>query len=363
MSTLYGTLLSNLPEAFVKDLETLTRFREVELQLELKTTQTNVNGVVFTPDRTPPFAWLEKRGVTVWAYVDVNWPKKMEWVNDPPEINQYWFERNQSKFLGENGLYLWGKRYDTGEHSLVLGSYNQVCPDTTRQQYIDWMASALLMTGIMRFRFDNGMIHRHSYYRPWKADKTDVNLNLGTFDLYDRLRRAGREVIVNGAWEMDDPDATDWIFSAAPHVDGVLIEHPGNGLARWSDGKWWSLTETRLEQVIEAWLAMDKRVIVSAHYEPQNENRKSRFASFDEHAHFYFDLAKRLGCQVTIGDGSVGGTWSHVTWLDWFPVENQPPAPPSPEPPDSALTMRIDGLERRIVALERKFDALRNSLM
>jgi len=353
MKHLYGVCLSNSPEEVRSSLPTLAKYGQTEIQIELFRSNTNINGNPFAPDFGPAAQWLERQGVTVWGHVNVWWPPDPATLGQsaaPPERDQFYLRRDTVAALMSNDWWLYGKKQ--GERSRVLGSYNRPTADMTRDGFLNWAYDLLLATKVRRLRFDDGFIHRHGYYRPWQADHDDGRLMEGAFELYDELRFAGCEVVVNGAWEMTDPDAATWVYPALNHVDGVMIEQPNNGFARWNNGRWWALDVPALERVARDWRAAGKRVVISALWQEPGP----QFPTFEALATFYVTLAERLDCEVAVANGS----WNRPVWLEaWGEAE-------TPEPPETdGLKQRLTALEQQAAQFEARLQALeawRNSM-
>lgn len=202
MSRLYGVCLSNAAIEVRAALPTLATYARAELQIELGRARTNADGTLFAPEEGTALDWLARQGVEAWGYVDVWWPPNPASLGSsslPPERDPFWLRRELIAGSDANDWWLYGTRGD-GVRSRVLGSYNRPCPDMTNGDFLRFALDLLLSANVRRIRFDDGFVHRHGYYRPWQAERTDLALLEGARWLYDALRAAGVQVMVNGGW-------------------------------------------------------------------------------------------------------------------------------------------------------------------
>lgn len=337
MSTLYGVNLSNVADNVRANLPTLARYETVEMQIELNVTQASLAGTSFAPDASAPMRWLEAQGVETWSYVDVSWPPSAAALGHssaPRERDPYWLRRTLLAAIEANDWWLYGDAGD-GQRSRVEGSYKRPCPDMANADFLAYARDLILSTGARRIRFDDGFVHRHGYYRPWRAERTDMALLQGAAALYGALRELGKRVIVNGAWEPFDPregtGPKDWTYPLADAVDGVMIEFP-SGFARWDNGRWYPLaTIDTLTDLVGVWRQQRKEAIVSVLY------RTDAAESFDAFARRWYDFGERNDCRVAIARG-----WGEAPWLPWYPERTPPSAPP----------LQLAELEKRLAALE-----------
>lgn len=334
--SLYGVNLSNTADQVRNNLPALARYASVEVQMELSLTTRNADGAAFGLDGFAPAPWLERQGVEVWGHVNALWPPDPTALGGsilPPENDAYWLRRKLVAAIAENDWWLYGD--NAGKRTPVLGSYKRPCPDITIEAYRRYALELILASGMQNIRFDDGFVHRHGYYRPWRAERTDMALLQGAAALYGALRELGKRVIVNGAWEPFDPregtGPKDWTYPLADAVDGVMIEYP-SGFARWDNGRWYPLAAIdTLTDLVGVWRQQRKEVIVSVLY------RTDAAESFDAFARRWYDFGERNDCRVAIASG-----WGEAPWLPWYPERTPPSAPP----------LQLAELEKRVAALE-----------
>lgn len=343
MSRLYGVCLSNAAIEVRAALPTLATYARAEVQIELGRARTNADGTLFAPEEGTALDWLAGQGVETWGYVDVWWPPNPASLGTsslPPERDPFWLRRELIAGSDANDWWLYGKR--DGKRGRVLGSYNRPCPDMTNGDFLRFALDLLLSANVRRIRFDDGFVHRHGYYRPWQAERTDLALLDGALWLYDALRAAGVQVVVNGGWEPLDPaeglTPAQWTYPLLDHVDGVVIEYP-IGFARWNTGRWFALNEEQLAGVVRFWRGRGKRVIVAAKW---NGNA----GIFEQHLAKWQAFAAANDCEA-----AVAASWNAPTVVgDKDEVEDE-------------VEGEVEALGRRVAELERAFQQTLETLI
>lgn len=338
----FAPFLTNVSAHFraERGLASIPQFGACLLQIEFGQTRYDSKGDPFAGGDTP-LAWLEKRGVEVWLYVDATTPRSLAQLgtsNNPRETNPYWFRREQATQIEQAKWYMDGKGYP---------------PDAKSRNYWSWLLGAVKATGARKVFLDEYDIHRHMHY-------PEVVQHYVWFA--GELRAAGVRVLANGGWQMDDPDDTVWAYPLRDVLDGVLIEMPGAGLSRWGGG-WWTLTEERLAQVVGDWRAAGKEVWLDARYWTEGA-RKSPAVDYASHARYYHDLAKRLDCtRFCTGrdDGDYSAT-SMTWWEPWFVATPATGSGGGGPATGSGVEGRVAALEVEVDAIQRAVDILRQAM-
>lgn len=323
----HGIFLTNSVTHYTSStgLAALKEFDSVELQISFNVTKETSAGHVYASGGIPPMEWLKSnsKGIEIYGYVNVWHPTDIN-VLGPAKYqdyrNPYWFWQNVGWPVDASDWYLYGKGPD-GKQSRVLGKTDpRPFPDPTIAEHRQIILREIVRSGVRAVRFDDGNIH-HAQYWPWDVNKTELEINEGMFKLYDDLKNLGIKVVVNCAWEPDDPDAEDWVYSAAPHVDGVMIEYDVDsrktGFNKWSDGKFWSLTEDRYRRVARDWRNMGKEVMMVVRWNPELVNK-----SYQEYCMEHINLAISTDSILTPSKWN----YNNSGWIDLFKYyQNKPP--------------------------------------
>lgn len=339
-NAVYQIMLSNAASHFqaANGLQAIPVWaRRAELQLEFCATEADSNGERFAPVGAPG-PWLEAAGVDVWYYVNPTAPvllatQSAVQAERDAQSDPFWWRIRQANAIISNDWWL-----RDGRGQLVIGSgRNRPVPDIGHEVYVDWLADAIVQTGVRRVRLDDFNPHQHAFHRPYVAagqDGGDSFLLAGMMRLCDALRADGIEVVANGGWEMSNPilDADSWRYPLIDHVDGVVIElthdpatgRCATGFARWDGGKFWTMQGNDVWRVVDDWVAAGKTVILDVVW-------RGGEVDFEAFATGWYELAAAHGALF-----STARNVRHQ--VDTFPL----PAANEPEDTDDAEEPQAD---------------------
>lgn len=334
MVNIYCSFLSNIPSHFRHPTTGLNAiashpFVAAEVQIDLFRTVRNSNGEMFTDDGAAPGPWLRARNVDAWAFLSVHWPGLLaQWgeSTDVVESNPYWSRRIVAREIERNRWWIKDK-----DGNPVHGSMGEkrVLADMNNPDYRGMLLDVIGQSGARKLRFDDAMYHVVSYCRPQAVKFNSAEYAQGVMALYDALRSAGYQVVANGGWEMDSPDA--YTYPLLAHVDGMMMEEP-SGFARVDTGKWWGRDEDATVRIMQDWLNASKRAIYVAPYTTEGY-RASKFANYDAHTQHYYDLARRAstGMEAWFVGGNDDGAYSATSQVWWHPsYGTTTPSPTTP---------------------------------
>lgn len=286
----YCLYLPHFSNTYSLDLDKIVAagFKQCEVQSEFFVTTRNKTGRVFA-DNTPPAWYLAQRGVEVWGYVSPFWLESSNQLGNLKDTGKdddpYWFKRALTRTVQAGG---WWLRDKAGALTLAMGMYPVA--DITVDACRDAIMDLLLDHPCRHFRFDNAMVHQDSYLKPLPTVAMPAYLE-AQVDMYRRLRAAGKQVVVNGGWEMFDPQFIPWTFPLHDVVDGVMAEFP---YRFWG----WQFTPSLFAPVALPWA--DKRFILVAPYTTQGY-KASVWPDYVTHARALAGYADRLGWWFATG--------------------------------------------------------------
>ena len=324
----YCLYLSSFSNTFKIELDRIISagFKVAELQAEFFATTRNKASRVFA-DNTPPASYLERAGVEVWGYVSPFWllseavlgGLRDTGMDDDP----YHLRRSFTRVVQGDRWYLKDR---TGMTCMAMGQYPVA--DITVDACRDAIVDLLLDHPCQRLRFDNSMVHQDAYVRPLPHAPMQDYLD-AQVDVYRRLRAAGKQVVVNGGWEMMDPQIIPWTYPLHDVVDGVMMEFP---YRFWG----WQFTPAMFAPVALAWA--DKRVILVAPYTTQGY-KASVWPDYQTHARTLAGYADRLGWWFATGEEAPNQS---MTGRIHPPSEWRIPDAPKP----LTLEARVEALEQ-----------------
>lgn len=343
----YCLYLPHFSNTYSIDLDKIIAagFGVAELQSEFFETTRNKAGRVFA-DNTPPASYLERAGVEVWGYVSPFWLESQNQLGSLRDTGRdddpYWFKRSLTRLVTEGG---WWLRDRGGALTLAMGL--RPVADITVDACRDAIVAALVEHPCRRLRFDNSMVHQDAYLKPAPRVSAGELLE-AQMDVYRRVRAAGKVVVVNGGWEMADPEVTPYAWPLHEVVDGVMIEWP---YRFWG----WQLTLGALAFIAEAWVG--KRVVLVAPYTTQGY-KASKWPSYVEHARALASYADGLGWWFATGredpgQSMTGRVWRPEEWRET--TDDGPPTTVDLAGTVAAHELRIAALERQLRALEAQY--------
>lgn len=325
--------------AGLSNVEALPNYCAGEIQLSFSQTWQDSQGFFFVPEGAIPGVWLGSQ-MDLWYYHDWPHPPDFRVLGDsslPNETNAYWMYRDQLRHAEANDLYLRGDHWIYGADSVVHRiddpadpDYKKYRPfmDTSKQAAIDWFVDAVVASGIKQLVIDDAYLtSRYAHFRPWASSIQDAWLNDGLLSACQRLRDSGVKVLLNGGWQMRDPDASVWVYEAleADAIDGVQcevrIDGTQGGMSRANDGGFWTLDDASMQRLAGDWLTAGKIFIMVTRWSAADKI----YTSYDSMCRHYVPMAAELGCWIAPMDRNYSG----VPWLDWFADYQDVEAPES----------------------------------
>lgn len=310
---LSGLQFSNIPADWQNPdtgITAMVKLDKVVVQAEMfSVTKTDVHGAPFA-EGFAASDWFQINSETVelWAYFD---PFKVsQTVYDSPvarENDPYWLRRILQQKLFDNPHWWWEDSH-TGR-MVTRPAYRDFC---------DYLVGLLLDTGIPRFYLDDATM----------TNKSDED-KAGAYYICNQLIDAGVELILNGGWHIEHPDAVDWTFFVlenVPRIRGVVVEYWTGGYTGQrnpdDDYNWWKLDEDRMRKLAAGWLAAGKDVHMIARYRPG----ETEHADYQAFAKAFGDFSQSIGTIFMPSDGNYHGfNYLEPEFDTWWSDEPQPP--------------------------------------
>lgn len=355
MSGMFALMYSDSQPDFVapSGLATLARYPAVVLQAEMFTATVDSAGRRYAEGLTPA-AWLERRGVETWAYLNPFESQESRSYGGPGET----FRR--AKALQIEQSQVWLRRRDGSR--VKTFREDTWATDLRNMQYQDWLRLAVGSLPSKRLFVDVGMYHvqgRHDGQGGPDAERAGI-----IRELYADWRAQGMTLVVNGGFEAIDPYATGvgtgarvdtGVYPYANVVDGVAIECPGG---QDTAGKWFDLVSyrnvhgtpdlTRLRRVVADWRALDKAVWLVCVWQRSKpaDYTYSPFPTFEQHASFWIEAAQEMDCSVSVFADNSHAVWRENWVAEWGRTDGGEP---------QTTDERLAAIEQRLSALERAF--------
>lgn len=272
-------------------LATLATYHSVVIQADFSRATKTSNGETYAFGKTP-LEMLEANGCDVLLYFSPWWV----WTAGQTSGPAAWLREAQRKKAESSNAWL---RTRAGETIQKFGAQMTVA-DPRNRAYTDWMVEALSGIDHDTFFIDNAFWHQGAYHKWTVSDPEWANAATA---FYDRLRQAGKRLILNAGWEMETA-AEPWKWPLREHCDGVAIEIPAGFTDR---AGWWALFDYQpmdtgpMERVALDWKSAGKGVYIIARHkrsEPLLAD-ESPFPTLAEHRRFWRTLGKRIGVPVS----------------------------------------------------------------
>ena len=274
-----------------REIGRLSEYPQVVIAAELASIISDSRGNEYAFGTTP-LRYLQERGAEVWLYVSPWWL----WTATGFGKGE-WFRKVQVALADNAKAWL---RDRQGVAVPVFGGKMRVV-DPRATAYVDALAEAMLALPHYRFFLDNTFFHQGAYHQ-WLVP--DDVWHEAACRLYDRLRSAGKQVILNGGWEMASPAANVWQWPLREHCDGVAIEIPAmftGPAGQWTLFDYAPMDTTALEHVALDWQLAGKVVFVIARHkrsEPVQVD-DSPFPDLARHRSWWRSLAKAKNFSVS----------------------------------------------------------------
>lgn len=314
-------------------LATLAKYDRVVLPIEMATVRVNSDGLEYAWGVTP-VEWLQTQGVECWLYVN---PSAVTAVglSGPGQaflVAQHSVATVTSAWLKDR----------SGNYVLIHGGKQRMV-DVRNADYMAWMADivpARAAAAGKRLFVDCSWYHAQGYHGGHGGLDTVRGATMA--GLFERWREAGCRLVLNGGWEMRDPDASPWQYPFMAAADGVSIEMQ-TGFAH---NGWWRIAKhvdlaqapdlARLRRVVSDWLWAGRSVWLTARYNRRSvqDYDYSPYPTFAGHAAFWTETAARLGCEAAV--------YESLSRAEWGPWAEAAPT----------VEGRLSDLERRVKRLE-----------